>query len=341
MTVIRSSYPIHAALCRRSRARLAVRDVDGAAERDEPRLLDRLRERGMRRDAVRDRLHRRLGLDRDDSGLDPVGHVRADHDEAQQLAVPRLVDRLDPADRLVLHHGARVRDPGEPADRHVVAVLLTRLGLGEPDGGYLGVRIDRPRNGAIVEHGLVARRVLRGDLALAERGVRKLPVPGAVADGVDVRNGGAPVLVGSDAGAPVELDAGRVEADPLDERATTHGDELQVSLYRLALAEVDGELGAVVLDARALLAEMQRDAALAELLRELLARVLVLLRDESEHLDDRHVGAEAVEDRGELAADDAAAEDDEPPRHLFLGEQARGVDAARRLDTFDRRTERI
>jgi hypothetical protein len=46
------------------------------------------------------------------------------------------------------------------------------------------------------------------------------------------------------------------------------------------LAEVDGELGAVVLDARALLAEVQRDAALAELLRELLARVLVLLRDE-------------------------------------------------------------
>ena len=35
------------------------------------------------------------------------------------------------------------------------------------------------------------------------------------------------------------------------------------------------------------------------------------------HLDDRHLAAEALEDRGELAADDAAAEDDEPPRDLL------------------------
>ena len=43
-------------------------------------------------------------------------------------------------------------------------------------------------------------------------------------------------------------------------------------------------------------------------------RVVVLLRDERrQHLDDRHLAAEAPEDRGELAADDPAAEDDEPP----------------------------
>ena len=134
-------------------------------------------------------------------------------------------------------------------------------------------------------------------------------------------------------GAPVELDAGGLEPEPLDERRAADGDEHQVGLHGLAVAEVDGELRAVVVDLRALLAELERDAALAELLRELLRGVGVLLRDQRvEHLDDRHLAAEAVEDRGELAADDAAAEDDEPLRHGLLREQAGRVDAARRVE---------
>ena len=109
---------------------------------------------------------------------------------------------------------------------------------------------------------------------------------------------------------------------PSTSGAAADGDEHQVGLDGLALAEVDGELRAVVVDLRALLAELERDAALAELLRELLRRVRVLLRDQRlEHLDDRHLGAEALEDRRELAADDAAAEHDQAPRHLGLREQ--------------------
>ena len=61
----------------------------------------------------------------------------------------------------------------------------------------------------------------------------------------------------------VELDADLLEAEALDERAAADRDEHQVGLDRLAVAEVHGELRAVVLDARALLAELQRDAALA------------------------------------------------------------------------------
>src|SRR5439155_27127817 len=99
-------------------------------------------------------------------------------------------------------------------------------------------------------------------------------------------------------------------------------------LHRLALAEVDGQPGARVLHLRALLAEVELDPAPAELLRKLLRRVVVLLWDQPvEHLDDRHLAAEAREDRGELATDDAAAEDDEPTRQLGLGEQAGRVDA--------------
>src|SRR5207248_83172 len=81
----------------------------------------------VRRHPVGDRLDRRLGIDRDDADLDHVGHVRADHDEAEQLSVLGLVDGLDPAGRLGLHDRARVRDPRERADRDVVAELLARL----------------------------------------------------------------------------------------------------------------------------------------------------------------------------------------------------------------------
>ena len=141
--------------------------------------------------------------------------------------------------------------------------------------------------------------------------------------------------------ALVELDADLLEPEPFDERPAADRDEHQVGLDGLAVAEVHGQLRAVVLDLRALLAELERDAALAELLGELLRRVGVLLRDERvEHLDDRHLGAEAAEDRGELAADDAAAEHDEPLRHLRLREQAGRVDAARRVEALDRRAER-
>ena len=60
--------------------------------------------------------------------------------------------------------------------------------------------------------------VLRRDLALAERGMRELPVPRAVADGVDVRNRRPAMLVGSDSRPAVELDADSFEADPFDKR---------------------------------------------------------------------------------------------------------------------------
>ena len=68
--------------------------------------------------------------------------------------------------------------------------------------------------------------------------------------------------------------------DAVDERRAADRDEHQVAVDRLALAEVHGELVAVVVDLRALLREMERDAALLERLLELLRRVLVLGRDE-------------------------------------------------------------
>ena len=90
---------------------------------------------------------------------------------------------------------------------------------------------------------------------------------------------------------------------PSTSGAAADGDEHQVALDRLAVAEGDAKRVAVLLDAGALLAELQRDPTLPERLRELLRRVRVLLRDQRvEHLDDRHLGAEPAEDRRELGS---------------------------------------
>src|SRR5205807_9329700 len=111
--------------------------------------------------------------------------------------------------------------------------------------------------GAVVDDGFVAAGVLGRDLALAERRMCELPVARAVADGVDVRDARAPVLVGRDPGAPVELHPGAVEADSLDERPAPDRDEHQVGLHGLAVAEMNGQLSSVVVDACALLAEVE------------------------------------------------------------------------------------
>src|SRR5436305_847442 len=86
----------------------------------------------------------------------------------------------------------------------------------------------------------------------------------------------ASARAGRDGGARLDPDPRRLEADPLDERAAPDRHEHQVGLHRLAVRVVDGELGAVVLHLRALLAELERDVAPPELLRELLRGVGVL-----------------------------------------------------------------
>src|SRR5439155_26738847 len=131
---------------------------------------------------------------------------------------------------------------------------------------------------AVVDDGVVAHGVLGRGLALAEGGVGELPVAGAVSDGVDVGLGRAAVLVGGDALALVELDSDLLEAEVLDGWAAAGGDEHQVGLGGLA-AVVDSQSAVGVLDAVGGGLEMEDDAALLELLGELLGGVGVLLRD--------------------------------------------------------------
>ena len=164
-----------------------------------------------------------------------------------ELAVRRLVDRLHPAGGLAGHHRACVRDPREAADGDVLgAVLLARLRLGEADARDLGIRVDRPRHGRSSR--IAASCPVAFSAAISpsrNAGVRELPVAGDVARRVDVRHRRAAVGVGPDARARVERDARCLEPDPVDERRAADGDEHEVALDRLALAEVDGQRRAV------------------------------------------------------------------------------------------------
>src|SRR5450759_581014 len=97
-----------------------------------------------------------------------------------------------------------------------------------------------------------------------------------------------------------------------------------------------------LLDLRTRLAELKLDPATTEALGQLTRDIFVLHRKQPlEQLDDRHLRAEATEDRGELATDHAAAEDDQPRRHLGLGEQTRRIDTAHRVDARNGRNERM
>src|SRR5215207_4415672 len=107
--------------------------------------------------------------------------MRADHHDPEQLAVPALVDRLDPSRRLVLHHGAGAGDPGAHPELDVVALLLAGLLLGGPAARDPRARVKRAREGAVEDHGLMAHRALSVNLARAEVGERELLVTGAVA----------------------------------------------------------------------------------------------------------------------------------------------------------------
>src|SRR5262249_22088975 len=140
--------------------------------------------------------------------------------------------------------------------------------------------LERPQLSARVDDRLVAQRVLRCDLSLAEGCVRELPVPRAVADCIDVGHVRPAMLVRGNPCPPVDLDTRRLKTDALHQRRSTHGDEHEITLDRLALAEMDGERASAVVDLRALLSQLERDSALAELLRELLGGVFILHRDQ-------------------------------------------------------------
>ena len=118
--------------------------------------------------------------------------------------------------------------------------------------------------------------VFAGDHGIAKQGVSAYPpeVTAAMVRTFVAGHAAVSVLARQhDVGVRVldlGVDADLLQADALDRRAAAHRDEHQVAVDRFALAEMHAQPVARVLDARALLLQVEGDAALAELARKLL-----------------------------------------------------------------------
>ena len=195
-----------------------------------------------------------------------------------------------------------------------LGVLLA--GTGEGD---LGVAVDRPRHPVVLHRrGGLAEGLLDDEDRLGVADVGQLRRVDEVADGVDAVLAGAAELVDDDEAAVVDLDAGAVEAEPVGERAAADGHDDGVDLEVLAVAEVDrGAAGVVRRVAVDHHAGADVDVLLLEAAHDDVGDVGVEAgQDLRQPLEDRDLGAEVGERRGELAADGAAADDDHPLGHV-------------------------
>ena len=140
--------------------------------------------------------------------------------------------------------------------------------------------------------------------------VREERRPGEITGGEDALDAGAQGVVGDDE-APVERHAGLLVAQPLAHRPAADAHESHGGRQLLAVGEAHRD--AALIGGEHLLdlgLQPQLDAGALERLPQRLAGALVLAGKELlEHLDDGDPRAESGEDRGELAADDAAADD--------------------------------
>ncbi|MNU53444.1 hypothetical protein D3C71_424770 [compost metagenome] len=106
----------------------------------------------------------------------------------------------------------------------------------------------------------------------------------------------------------VELHARRLEAEALRVGHAAGGEEHGVGLDLLAARERDHEAVGAARDGRGLAVQAHVDAGLAHLVGKKLAHVVVEAGEQvGAAVQLRHLGAQAVEDRCELAGDVAAA----------------------------------
>jgi hypothetical protein len=135
-----------------------------------------------------------------------------------------------------------------------------------------------------------------------------------VAHGVDPRRRGGVAIVGDDVAARVEAHARGLAGEIVGVGAATERDE-EVRAAHLALVELHDQLAPALRHRARLAAEAQRDALGDEHRFQRRRGVGILARQKVRvAIDDGDAGAEAAEHLPHLAADVAAAEDDEVRR---------------------------
>ena len=133
-----------------------------------------------------------------------------------------------------------------------------------------------------------------------------------------------------DEAALVDGDAGLVGVERAAVGSAPDGHEDAVEGLILAVGEGDPQAALGGFDGRHLRAQQDPVVAVLDAVVQRTHQVGVGARDQLvHHLDDRDLGAERVVHGRHLEADDAAADDEEPPGHVVGSERAGRVDDAR------------
>ena len=126
------------------------------------------------------------------------GDLGTTHVAAQNLAVVGVDDQFDHAVVFAHRYGLTAGLDVEAANLDVVA-LFDGLGLGEPEGGNLGMAVGGAGHEGVVQRlGFFAGDGFHGGDALSGRDVRQGQFAGDVADGVDARHVGGHLVVDND-----------------------------------------------------------------------------------------------------------------------------------------------
>src|SRR6201996_371627 len=268
---------------------------------------------------------------------DHVAGPVADDVGAEDLAVFGVDDQLDDAVFVVVDGPGTLAGDFLFADLHLVARLFGGR-LGEPNARHLRVGEGRADHQLLVDRlGLDPGELLGGDDTLLLGLVGEGLFVDQVADREDLRVGRLAVAVDLDLAPLAELDPGRGEVQRLGVGTAPAGDAEVVDLGRLvAVGELDTALAH--LDVLHRPPGRDLDAFFLEDPFDDFGDVFVLGgEDLRQHLDQDHLGAEAVVGGGDLRARRAGADDGDLLRLLGQRPGAPGVDdAAAELDARDR-----
>jgi hypothetical protein len=286
-------------------------DMDRFVARRGRRLGEGLGERRVGVDGLVNILNRGLEADGEAVFGDEFGGVAADDMGAVDLARLGVGDDLYEAVAVGGSHGLAGSGEGELADLVVEFLLLGGL-FGESGGGDLRLAVgaaweagDALRR-AVAEHAVDrVDRLESGDVGQPGR-------PDDVAGREDALDGALVVVVHLHVAA-LEFELGAASEQALGVGGDADGGEQHVGLDLHALVALDEvNFHAVFADAEvfALGVHVNLDALLLEGAMHGLGGVLVLDREHvGQHLDESDLGAEGVEEVGELHADGAGADD--------------------------------
>lgn len=270
----------------------------------------RFRESWVSVDGFGHKLDRRFQANRGDAGGDHVRDVRADHVDAEELAVLLFADDLHEAIDLADRH--RLAEDAEVgfADSNVVALILRFL-LGEADAGDLGDRIDAVRDGFVFDLTLVVMNdVVGDDRTLVRCDVGELDAASDVTDGPDVRAMGLERVIDDFDAALVQLDADSLEVHAIGIRFAANAEENDFDFDDFAALEKALPAAGGFLYLLNAGTGLDFNALATKLLAEFDAEILVAEGNQGIHqLDEVNLGAEAIEYISELRADGSAADD--------------------------------